>query len=75
MEELSELKRMILKLSDRQIMKLLGLQKLQSEKTKDAIENTSGRWIDKKLYGLDDEGMAYLKELETRYCSRLISLH
>lgn len=65
MAELSEVKKLVLSLSDREIMALLGLQDNKNLK-KTARTGTSCRWIDKQISGLSSEGLARLKELEVQ---------
>ena len=66
MAELSEVKKLVLSLSDREIMALLGLQNNMNGKNSAARSEKSCRWIDKQLSGLNSEGMSRLKELETQ---------
>ena len=66
MAELSEVKKLVLSLSDREIMALLGLQNNMNGKNSVARLENSCRWIDKQLSGLNSEGMSRLKELETQ---------
>ena len=66
MAELSEVKKLVLSLSDREIMALLGLQSNANRKASATRGGDSDRWIDKQLFGLDSEGLSHLKELEAQ---------
>lgn len=65
MAELSEIKKLVLSLSDREIMALLGLQNNKKGKNPTTRVGTC-RWIDKQLSGLNSEGLSRLKELEAQ---------
>lgn len=66
MAELSEVKKLVLSLSDREIMALLGLQNNKNGKNPTTHKGTPCRWIDKPLSGLNSEGLSHLKELEAQ---------
>ena len=66
MAELSEVKKLVLSLSDREIMALLGLHYNTNGEKPVALAGNSCRWIDKQLSGLNSEGMSRLKELEAQ---------
>ena len=66
MAELSEVKKLVLSLSDREIIALLGLQNNMNGKNSATRAGNSCRWIDKQLSGLNSEGMSRLKELEAQ---------
>lgn len=66
MAELSEVKKLMLKLSDSEIMALLGIQKDRIKKEPEARTGNSYRWFDKQLSGLNSEGASRLKELEAQ---------
>lgn len=66
MAELSEVKKLVLSLSDREIMALLGLQSKNSSPKTSSREKNACRWIDKQISGLNTEGLSHLKELEAQ---------
>ena len=76
MAELSEVKKMLLKLSDREILALIGTQQNRKsvQHAASGIEKT-GRWFDAPITGLSDEGRALLKDLEAQNSSRFSSNH
>lgn len=64
MSELSELKKMLISLSDRELMMLVesGCMKYSSFHKKTGAPD--GKWFDKDICGLTQEGIKHLKELE-----------
>ena len=66
MAELSEVKKLVLSLSDREIMALLGLQSNKKGKITTLSGKTTCRWTDKQIFGLNNEGLSYLRELEAQ---------
>lgn len=64
MSELSELKKMLISLSDRELMMLVesGCMKYSSFHKKTGAPD--GKWFDKDICGLSQEGIKHLKELE-----------
>ena len=61
MAGLSEIKRIMLSLSDEEIIRLLGIHKRQN----DITIQESCKWMDKAITGLDKDGLHHLKELES----------
>lgn len=66
MAELSEVKKLLLTLSDSEIMALFGAQQKKHTPKKDASIKMPGRWFDNDICGLNAEGLAHLKELEAQ---------
>lgn len=66
MTEISEIKKMVLSLSDREIITLLGLQKNKKEVKNTLDKRDSRSWMDKPICGLDKEGIAHFKELKAQ---------
>lgn len=64
MAELTELKKMLMQLSDREILELLGAKE-QQKKAKKPNQKT-GSWMDEQITGLNEEGLAQLKGLEAQ---------
>ena len=62
MSGLSEIKRIMLSLSDEEIIRLLGIHKRQND---DTTIQESCKWMDKPISGLDKDGLRHLKELES----------
>ena len=61
-----QVKKLLLSLSDREIMALLGLQSNKKGKNPTTRVEMPCRWIDKQLSGLSSEGLSRLKELEAQ---------
>lgn len=67
MAELSEVKKLLLSLSDREIMALLGLQGSNKNSLNLNSNNKSAcRWFDRQISGLNSEGLSQLKALEAQ---------
>lgn len=66
MAELSEVKKLVLGLSDREIMTLLGLQSNKSKRSADSGGKADGCWMDRQISGLNSEGLSRLRELEAQ---------
>ena len=70
MAELSEIKKMILSLSDKEIIMLLALQngkkKTASTASGPTSRPTSRHWIDEPISGLSKDGVSLLNELESQ---------
>ncbi len=60
MAEMSEVKKLVLSLSDKELLALLGMRTGKTPAAKDG----KTRWFDKKLCGLTKEGVEQLAELE-----------
>lgn len=74
MAELSEVKKLVLGLSDREIMALLGLRSGKNKRNTDSSGRADGSWMDKQISGLNREGLSRLKELEAQL-DDLMSAH
>lgn len=75
MAEISEVKKLVLSLSDREIMALLGLQNSKSKKKPTEYKGAPCRWIDEPLSGLNSEGLSRLKDLESQLDNVLEARH
>lgn len=75
MAEISKVKEWLLSLSDCEILALLDLSVNKSDRIVNQISKNSERWFDKKLFGLNNEGMAHLNELETQLGDILSAHH
>lgn len=75
MSELSELKKMVLSLSDREIMTLLGLHNSSRRMDSDTHNYNNHYWGDKQLSGLDRDGLSHLKELEEQLLDESTAYH
>lgn len=75
MAEISEVKKLVLSLSDREIMALLGLQNSKSKKKPTEHKGAPCRWIDEPLSGLNSEGLSRLKDLEAQLDNVLEARH
>ena len=67
MQELSDIKKLLLKLSDRELIELFGGQNntiLLSGKQRTNYDNQSRSWMDKPIIGLNRDGLAHLRDLE-----------
>ena len=73
MAEISELKRIVLSLSDDELISLFGIKKKNNNPQ--AISNTKNHWFDNLSSGLTKEGERKLEELEKQLCNPVSAHH
>ena len=73
--ELGDVRKLLSEMPDRQLMELVKGIVVQEKKKKSPSPATSSRWFDKPIFGLDDEGISHLKELEEQYSNIATSHH
>lgn len=66
MAELSEIKKFILSLSDKEIMTLLSMQNGKKKAPVTVSRPNSCHWIDEPVSGLNEDGLSLLNELEAQ---------
>lgn len=66
MTELSELKKLVLSLSDNEIRQLLGISKLNRNSREKETAGDTVWWFDRPVSALNKDGLALLKELESQ---------
>lgn len=66
MSELSEFKKMLFSLSDRELMTLFESGCMRYSSFHKKTSELNGKWFDKDICGLPKDGIEHLKELENR---------